>query len=358
MGALMVARFFLALAITLALFPFLALWSIHLVRPETPFALDFETWKAGLMPIVMGWLIFLSPILIPGLSNRYFRWFTRITGMTATVEAIHLAGSRSVDACRSACANTVERIQSFQKRSQPAAAGTSDAAAPPAPVQSAFSHPDHPDAPEIATSGPDAPSSQSHAAPKPLSGVSSSIRGHLDQLRGRVATLSADPSASVESARATFRSLRDRVSAYSTATGLAPADLNSYTLETFSHLKQIARVGARALDLEPHEWKFVDTAFASVPQPLLPGEDDHPDPEPFVYPEEHRAALLSAAAHCRALLSEEDLDRAAGGDLERALKVSLAILQVAALRRSKSVERAASDPLLVLPDPQARGSAP
>lgn len=341
----MVARFFLALAITLAVFPFFALWSIHLVRPETPFALDFETWKAGLMPIVTGWLIFLSPIMIPGLSNRYFRWVTRITGMTATVEAIHLVGSRSAHACRSACANIVERIQSFQRRSQPAPVAVYDIGSDVAVL-------------EIPSSGPDSSSAEPPATTEPLSGRSAAIRGLLDQLRAHVATLSADPSASVKSACATLRSLRDRVSAYSMPTGLAPADLNSYTLETFSHLKQIARVGARALDLEPHEWKFVDTAFSSVPQPLLPGEDDHPDPEPFVYPEEHRAALLSAAAHCRALLSEEDLDRAASGDLERALKVSLAILQVAALRRSKSVEWAASDPLLVLPDPQARGSAP
>ncbi|TVS17230.1 MAG: hypothetical protein EA417_07390 [Gammaproteobacteria bacterium] len=345
----MVARFFLALAITVLVFPFLAVWSLHLAKPETPFALDLETWKVGLLPIVFGWMLFLSPILIPGLSNRYFRWFNRITGVTATLESLYSASSRALESLRGAVAETVTRIQSLQRRSDPAPVGPSvPDASDPVPLPSVFTEagqPPHAD-PPLPEPSPE--------GPHRLSGVSSSIKSQLNQLRGRVATLSTDPSAGVESARATIRSLRERVTAYSAATGLAPAELNAYTLETFSHLKQIGRVGARALDLEPHEWKFVDAAFASIPQPLLPGEEDHPKPEPFIYPDEHREDLLVAAAHCRALVSEDDLVRASNGDLERALKVSLAILQVASHRRSKSVERAAADPLLVLPTSKSR----
>ena len=339
----MVIRFFVAVVATLFVLPFLAALALSFVYPETPIAVDFETWAIGLFPIVVGWLLFFSPALIPGVSRRYSSWAARVTGLRAVAEGIVRVVRALRAGARRIATETTNRLRALQSRTARSTLwNRSKAPAEPAP-----SGPDDPDS--VATSPiPAAPTSEAPSSPPTDESATARFQTHFNGVRDRLSRLSADPGTHVDAVRETVRSWRDRMTAYGSAAGLVPAELNAYTLESFAHLKQIARLAGRSLDLSSEESRFVETVFAAVPQPLLPGEDEHPESGPLVYPEALRADLIASAALCRAHVTEEDMARASEGDLERALKVALAVLQVADHRRRRASERAAADPLLVL----------
>lgn len=346
----MVYRFLVAAGIMFGIFPFLAMATFRVVHPDTPFGLDYQTWALGLIPIVAGWLLFLAPGLMPVVGRRYFAWVGRMTGLNAFGEslrqlylAIRARLARVPDGLRRLAAlRQRAKLQPVAQAAAPSLLADGTLAAPGSPHLPATDASEHPAAQSAAPAAQSAPAERT-----PL--VIVRLKTLLQQWRAQVAAVAANPEAHVDSAKTKLRSLRERVATVRADQAFSPADLNDYTLQAVGHLKAIAKLAAGSLKLGPDDQAFVALVLQSIPEPAMPGQEEPTPPGPLDYPEESRPDLIAAAGRLRISLTEEDFEKASTGDLERGLKVMLAVISVADHFRRRSQYDLNEDPLLQLP---------
>lgn len=337
----MVYRMFVALALTVFVFPFVAMFALKGVYPDVHFALDRQTWLQGLFPIALGWVIFLLPGLIPGLTDRYFSWIARVTGFTALGTSIR----RGLGRIRTTCLVLASAARSAaSKLPKAAAARRANGALAPAPP---------------ATHGDQSASDNEEVivseTGSPKASATASIRTGIRAAMGRASSLMRDRSNHIEAAKQHIRGFSERVASLTAEERRLEAELNAYTLEAFAHLKAVAKLAAAGLELDATDAEFVDKVLAAVPEPMMPGQDLLPDHGRLVYPENERSDLIAAAGRVQLLIEDEDFEQAAGGNIERGLKIARAIMSSADQSRLQKLGFLEDDPFIGLPAARQAG---
>ena len=318
-GSNMVYRFFVALLFTVGAFPFAVMYTFALRFPEAQFSFDSATWGQGLAIVVFGWVVFLLPGLLPFVGHRYYDWVARKTGMVALYEATR-SGMRGIR----------DRIRWLSLRTRTTLANLRPGEETLTKLKSRMRREQKQDAQQVPAAEP-----ATEAPPTPP---------QADRL-GKARQVLADAPRHLAKAKSTFHSLREKLTPDELQRTI---DLNQYTLETFSHLKEVLRSLLPSANLVAEEHNFVELVLNAVPEPPSPSAvNNHPVSTVFDYPPALREALQARGTKKKIVVRDEDFELAKTGDLERALFLVRALL-VTGERREQVTDDAYEDPMVGL----------
>lgn len=315
----MVYRFFVALLFTVGVFPFAVMYTFALRFPEARFAFDSATWGQGLAIVVFGWVVFLLPGLLPFVGHRYYDWVARKTGMVALYQATR-SGLRAIR----------DRIRWLSLRTRTAMANLRPANDTLDKLRSRMRREEKQEVADVPAAEPGA------EAP--------AARPQADRL-GKARQVLADAPRHLAKAKSTFHSLREKLTPDELQRTI---DLNQYTLETFSHLKEVLRSLLPSANLVAEERNFVELVLNAVPEPPSPSAvHNQPVSSVFDYPPALREALQAQGTKKKIVVRDEDFELAKSGDLERALFLVRALL-VTGDRREQVSNDVYDDPMVGL----------
>jgi hypothetical protein len=329
----MVYRFFVAIAFSVVVFPFAAMYTFAVTFPDATFSFDRQTWLYGLAVIGFGWALFLLPGLLPFVGHRYYDWVARKTGLVALFDGLR-SGFTSLrertvaagSAIRGAGSNlSALKKYSFLPRRSAVARGAGD----PTPGTDADSPPldPQPDTAETTVSSPQ------------------DVRRRASEGIGKVRNVLNDAPKHIDKAKETLNTLRMKITPDELQHTI---DLNQYTLEVFSHLKTLVSSFLASASLGKEDLAFVQSVFGAVPEPPSPTDADRlPEAQSFDYPEARRPDLKNAAARVKVTLRDTDFELAADGDIERALFIAKALVLIA-LPAASDKGPAIDDPMVGL----------
>lgn len=336
----MVYRFLVAFIFTFVVFPFVAMFALHAVFPEAHAAFDRQTWLQGLVPIAAGWLLFLSPGFIPFVGSRYYPWVARKTGLTAFFQSI----GQGIGTIRRGFLARLRRGRALVKRPNPKVHTPKSNPVTGRPtLRERWDHLYSATRNYFAKKRTDADIDKL-AVPN---ASRERAQAHLDRARNVI----KDAPKHISGVRHQLESLRDKLTPDELQRTI---DLNSYTIETFGHLKRILSLHLPVLPLDETDSVFCRSVIAAIPEPRSPSAVARaPAPHSFNYPEPHRAVLYERAVKARLAIRNEDFVLAEQGDLERGLLLTSAIVADAIARQGNDTTAFSDELILGLPMSQS-----
>jgi len=325
----MAYRFLVALLFSLAVFPFVAIWTFSLEYPDARFAFDKATWLQGLAIVGFGWILFLLPGLIPVAGERYYGWVARKTGLVSLVESMQSGVLRVSSAIRAFFSSCKTRLSAF------------------GPLSSLLARTRSPRTPHRVSA--DGSIEASHAVSQAVD-PSSALRSRRPQIPHlqleRAKGLLTDAPRHLAKARETLNGLRGKLTPDELQKTI---DLNQYTLEAFAHLKVLLESLLPLTPLDEPQHRFAVAVISAIPEPPSPSASQEPSAtHTFVYPLDDRDNLRTSAGKRKVVLRDTDFELAAQGDLERALFVlkALVVSQLPSTRSYAHLDE--NDPMIGL----------
>lgn len=323
----MTYRFFVAVAVTLLLFPFAMVYSFQIGQPDAEIAFNYETWLSGFLLVLFGWVVFLAPGLIPFYGTRYYAWVGRISGLTHTVA---VAQERAGSALKAA-----PRPKDLKAALAPSALKAKVGGAI-APVREQWVKRRSSDT-ETTMANALCVQSDSSSVFELAADAKTSIQSKV------TSTLSRLKSAETKENIAGLRSQLSNM--FTPDERQREVVLNLYTLRIYSHMATLIGMHLDAMELEPELDSFARTVCSGIPVPPTPGSTEAEAPQlEYALPERYHELLVDFGNRVNLPIKESDFEMAAAGDLERALMILKVVLTKQESIRNPDASKAA-DPL-------------
>lgn len=308
---MMAFRLLFALVLTIGYFPFVITYALSSTSPEVTFAFSRANWLAGVVPIAVGWILFLVPGLIFG--KQYYAWVGRKTGLTpmylslvsrithTSVKVRSVVHSRPKVSLAGLRTMKLSQLQTLAKS-----------------IMSKKAKP-----------APDATSVQPLQEDRPLK------TDHVARAKAAV----RDSAKHIPVVKEKFNKIKNEAVLRFTPDELQKTiNLNLFTLRCFAHLKHVGALTVDTAQLEESEAGFCRDVIDALPEAPSPSDEFNTDvmPQSFSYPENRQQALIEVAIRQKTTLKHQDFVEARNGDLEKALFIVKVILTDALGRTQKA----------------------